>query len=343
MRLLRWILLPVSLIYGVIAEVRNLFYDFKIFNVYKIPIKSIVVGNLSTGGTGKTPHVAFLAEMLQDRLNIVILSRGYGRKTNGFFWVDPNGSSDQFGDEPLSYARKYDPKVKTVVCEKRKLGVLKILQEKPETNMILLDDAYQHRAVKAGLSILLTDFSSPFFFDFMLPTGNLREFAFNKKRADLIIVTKCPDGLDDEQKAIFYEKLNCRPKPVFFSNIVYGSPVAFDGKNSFEPKKILLVSGIANAQPLEEHLKKSYVVEHLSFKDHHDFTQSDIKAIQQKFDTFAHGDTVILTTEKDFVRLVAKKDELKLEQYPWFYLPISIELDNYEGFKTIIDQYVGTV
>jgi tetraacyldisaccharide 4'-kinase len=343
MRALRWILLPFSLIYGIITEIRNLLYDRGLFASYRIPVRSIVVGNISTGGTGKTPHVAFLAELLKDKLNTVILSRGYGRSTKGFLWVDSKGLTEQFGDEPLTYARKFDSKVKIAVCEKRKIGVERILSEEPKTEMILLDDAFQHRAVKGGLNILLTDYSHPYYSDFMLPTGNLREFAVNKKRADLIIVSKCPDELSAEQKAIIYERLNCRPKPVFFSKIVYGVPVAFDDKKWSTPKKILLVSGIANAQPLVEHLRKSCLVQHLSFRDHHDFTVSEIQTIQQKFDTFAHDDGVILTTEKDYVRLVAKTDELKLEHYPWFYLPITIELDNFEGFNTIIDQYVGTV
>jgi tetraacyldisaccharide 4'-kinase len=342
-RILRWILLPASLIYGLITEIRNFLFDKGLLRVYKIPVRSVVVGNLSTGGTGKTPHVAFLADLLKDKLKTVILSRGYGRKTKGFLWVDSNGLSNQFGDEPLFYARKFGVVVKAAVCEKRKIGIEQILSNKPETQLILLDDAFQHRAVKAGLNILLTDYSHPYYNDFMLPTGNLREFAVNKKRADLIIVSKCPDELTEERKAVICEQLNCGHKPVFFSKIVYGSPVSFDSKKWNDPKKVLLISGIANAQPLIEHLKKSHLMEHISFKDHHDFTATDIQAIQQKFDTFADDDGVILTTEKDFVRLVGKSEELKLEQYPWFYLPINIELDNFEGFKTIIDQYVATV
>lgn len=342
MQILRWILLPFSLIYGLITEVRNFLYNIEILKVYKIPVKSIVVGNLSTGGTGKTPHVAFLAEMLKDKLKTVILSRGYGRKTTGFFWVDENGESEQFGDEPLSYKKRFRAEVKVAVCEKRKDGIERILQEQPETSLILLDDAFQHRAVKGGLNILLTEFSRPFFKDFMLPTGNLREFSSNKKRADIIIVTKCHE-LDDRQKAALRVKLGIGSKPVFFSQISYGAPVSFAKNKWSEPKEILLVTGIANAQPLVDHLKKHHRLEHLAFKDHHDFSASDILSIQQKFDTFAHDDAVILTTEKDFVRLQNKMDLLKTEQYPWFYLPISIELDDYEGFKTIIDQYVGTI
>lgn len=343
MLVLRWILFPFSLIFGMITEIRNFLYDKNILASYDIPLRSIVVGNLSTGGTGKTPHVAYLAEMLQDKRNVVILSRGYGRRSKGFYWVDRNGSSEQFGDEPLTYARKFDQKVYTAVCENRKAGVERIIREKPETDVILLDDAFQHRPVKAGLSILLTDYSRPYFADFMLPTGNLRESAKNKNRADMIIVTKCPENMSEKQKSVFYEQLNCRPKPVFFSSVKYGTPVSFDDRQWFEPKKVLLVSGIANPQTLVDHLRKKYEVVHFSFSDHYDFRVKDIQEIQQKFDTFAHGDALILTTEKDFVRLINQSYELKMENYPWFYLPISIELDNGEGFKTIIDQYVGTI
>jgi len=341
MQMLRWLLYPVSLIYGSVTFLRNKLYDWGFFTPYNIPGKSICVGNLSTGGTGKTPHVAYLAALFRDRTDTVILSRGYGRKTSGFLWVSEFSKSFEAGDEPLYYARKFE-NVKVAVCESRVEGVRRIQREHPLTSLIILDDAFQHRAVKTGFSILLTDHSRPFYRDHMLPTGNLREWRIGKKRADCVIVTKCPKDLDLAARNEIKKSLSFAPEKVFFSRIAYGKPVAFTQERATSVN-VLLVTGIANASPLLNHLRQSFHVKHLEYADHYAFTSADIQEIHQKFDTFATEPTIILTTEKDFMRLKDRVKEWKMDQYPWYFQPISIEIDEEEEFKALIDSYVDTV
>lgn len=301
------------------------------------------MGNLSVGGTGKTPHVAWLAEQYSDDFKVVILSRGYGRKTKGFRWVDRDASPQDSGDEPLLYARKFHGKVKVAVCERRVQGVQRILNEFPETNLILLDDAFQHRQIKAGLNILLTDYTNPFYNDFLLPTGSLRERRLNSRRADLIVVTKCPADLNADQRSIVQKKIGSGKKHIFFSSVNYSEPMSLAGKKWSQPKNVLLVTGIANPQPLVNQLSDSYDLVHIRFPDHHDFSSADLQQIHQKFDNFDSPDSVILTTEKDYVRLVGDRAMESVSTYPWYYIPISVEFEDNENFKSIVDQYVGTV
>jgi tetraacyldisaccharide 4'-kinase len=343
MLVLRWILFPFSLLYGLILEVRNFCYNRGWFPVYAIPVKSISVGNLSTGGTGKTPHVHYLADYLKKNNEVCIVSRGYGRSTKGFKWVETASSAHEVGDEPLFYKKSFEAEVLVAVSENRSEAVQRIMNEVPSISLFLLDDAYQHRAVKCGLSILLTEYTKPFFSDQVLPTGNLREFPHNKERADLVIVTKCPEKLSRNEKERFRAQLNMSGKPIFFSQIIYGVPVGFKQEQWLSPEKVLLVTGIANSNPLLKYVSAHARTEHVSFSDHHDFKSSDIEAIHRKFDTFAHKNAVILTTEKDYVRLSQFISKGALEKYPWFYLPISIQIDEEEKFKSIIDQYVGAV
>lgn len=343
MLVLRWILFPFSLLYGLILEVRNFCYNSGWFPVYAIPVKSISVGNLSTGGTGKTPHVHYLADYLKRNNKVCIVSRGYGRSTKGFKWVEWASSAQEVGDEPLFYKRSFKDELVVALGENRSEAVKRVLKEVPSVSLFLLDDAYQHRAVKYGLSILLTEYTKPFFSDQVLPTGNLREFPHNKNRADLVIVTKYPDELSRNEKERFRVRLNMKEKPVFFSKIEYGHPVGFNSEAWDSPEKVLLVTGIANSNPLLKYVSARARTEHVSFSDHHDFKDSDIEAIHRKFDTFAHMNAVILTTEKDYVRLIEFISKGALEKYPWFYLPISIQIDEEEKFKSIIDQYVGAV
>lgn len=342
MRAFRKLLWPFSLIYGFITFLRNKCYDSGLFEVYTIPKKSICVGNLSTGGTGKTPHVAYLAEYFSDKVETTILSRGYGRKTKGFILLDGNQSSLTVGDEPLLYSTIFDKKVHVAVCEKRKEGVEKIQKLFPLNELILLDDAFQHRAVKAGFSILLTDFNSPYSKDFMLPAGNLREWKSGKNRADCVIVSKCPDELSEINKINLANELKVHPEKIFFSKIVYGAIKAF-GKTVQTPKNVLLVSGIANPKPLIEFLSDKFTIENIQFKDHHVFNEQDIQLIHQKFDTFVGAEKIILTTEKDFMRLKDFTRIWNLEDYPWYYQPITVEIDKELQFKSLIDQYVNTI
>ncbi len=339
---LRKFLVPFSFLYGVITFVRNKFFDWGINSTYDIPVKSIIVGNLSVGGTGKTPHVAFLATFLSKTKKTTILSRGYGRKTKGYFQVNPTSTASTVGDEPLQYFTQLAPDVSVVVCASRTEGVQKIISEiQPE--IILLDDAFQHRKVKAGYSILLMDYNKPFYKDCMLPAGDLREYTSGKKRADRLIVTKCPEDLSIDIKKNICLKTGFLDAHVYFSNIVYGNVLNFDNQfvNSFGG--VLLVTGIANPFPLYNHIKETNKVELVTFPDHHAFSVTDIQKIHTKFDLLEDTNAVILTTEKDFMRLKSIVTKNELERYPWCYIPIRISIDREEEFVQEIIHYVNTI
>jgi tetraacyldisaccharide 4'-kinase len=340
---LRLLLLPFSWIYGGIVALRNYLYDIHLFHTFTIPKKSICVGNLSTGGTGKTPHVAYIAEFLKEITSVSILSRGYGRKTTGFILADEKSKSEQIGDEPLFYVKRFSPKVQVAVCEKRSNGVQKIQTFFPDNKVIILDDAFQHRAVEAGLNILLTDYYALFSRDFILPAGNLREQRKNSKRADYIIVTKCPKNISEKEKQRIAKELNFNRAKIYFSTIRYGNIESITNHSLEGVENILLVTGIAYPKPLISKLKNDYNVEVMTFSDHHDFTDRDILAIHQKFDTFASNNKAIVTTEKDYMRLVDRIESEELQEYPWFYQSIDIELDKKETFNNLLLQYVNAI
>ena len=338
---LRKLLFPFSWLFGVITWSRNMFYDLGLLSTWHIPVKSICVGNLSTGGTGKTPHVAFLAENLSRHGKLAILSRGYGRKSKGFILVSQRHTSLEVGDEPLLYRKKFGEDVIVAVSENRKKGIHRLLQTYPDVKLILLDDAFQHRQVRAGLNILLTSYRSPFSADRLLPSGNLREGKSGKKRADLLIVTKCPDA--SVQSTIQWSStLRFDEKKIHFSEFIYRDPISF-GTACHEIKRVLLVTGIADSTPLIEHLEKSIDVTVHSFSDHYVFTSADIQKIHQKFDTFVKEGSAILTTEKDFMRLKEYTKEWNIENYPWFYIPISVELTKESTLFNTINEYVSTI
>lgn len=340
----RVVLFPFGFLYGVITAIRNLLFDYGIKDVFWIPGKSICVGNLSVGGTGKTPHIAYLAELLQDEFKVQILSRGYGRTTKGFFLLNENSTSKTVGDEPLFYYQNFK-KSTVAVCESRKQGI-QTLQSLEKSDVILLDDAFQHRAVKAGLNIILTDYNSPYYNDLMLPAGNLREWQVGRKRADLVLVSKSPTLISQEEKSKIIQKLKFNPENVFFTHIIYADLKPF-GKsliwNKNQYKTILLITGIANPTPLMQHLSQDHRVELISFPDHYDFTLEDIQKIHKKFDTFADENKVIVTTEKDFVRLNDSIFDTEIKRYPWFYQQISVKIDREQTFNTKIQSYVREI
>lgn len=342
MRLFRILLCPFSIIYGLITFLRNKCYDIGIFQVYEIPKKSICVGNLSAGGTGKTPHVAYLANLLCTTTQTSVLSRGYGRKTKGFILVNDKNTSNEVGDEPLFYHSTFKSKLHVAVCEKRKIGIQQIQSLYPQNELIILDDAFQHRAVKVGFNILLTDFNIPFSKDHMLPTGNLREWKSGRSRANCVIVTKCKKQLSQLEKEKWASDLKVDSNTLFFSSIKYDSIVSF-GKQLETPKSVILITGIANPTPLIEFLTGKYKIEHLQFTDHHAFNAQDIQEIHQKFDTFVADNKIILTTEKDYMRLKDLIPENALKNYPWYYLPITVKMDEEEKFNELINQYVRKV
>jgi len=343
MNRLRILLLPIGWLYGAVTSIRNSLYTKGVLSSFTIPKKSIVVGNLSTGGTGKTPLVDYiLNHFTESNIKTSVLSRGYGRKTNGVIIGNSDSTSEQIGDEPLLYQLHHGKNINVVVAEKRKLGVELIQKEFPENELIVLDDAFQHRAVKAGLSVLVTQFNQLYCDDFILPAGNLREFKGGAKRSDVLIISKCPTDLSDKSKQEIIGRLNYPGKHIFFSKINYGELVPFKTDNKTNPKNILLITGIGNPKPLIDHLSRFSKVEHIEFKDHHDFTSSDIELIHEKFGTFASRDKIIVTTEKDFMRLM-KFNEVFDDSYPWFYQPIKIEIDQQQTFNKLLDEYVGKI
>lgn len=329
MRWFEYILIPFSWVYGIVLWIRNVLFDIGLKRSEKVDATIISIGNLSVGGTGKSPHVEWLAERLMSDYHVAILSRGYGRKSKGFVKVLTTSKAPTVGDEALYYKTRFRNTVEVAVCEKRVVGAKRLLAAHPKIDIIILDDAYQHRYLQRDVDILLTDYARPFYRDYVLPAGRLREFRSGKKRADMVVVTKCPHYLKeaDKEKMIAHMKLNAQT-PVYFSSIEYGGMVPFSDGLTFElPEKILLVTGIANPRPLEDYLTKIADVTTLRYKDHHDFTVGEIEHIHNLFDTFAVEHKCIVTTSKDFVRLKNSACEKLMEQYPWFYQEISLQLD----------------
>lgn len=316
-------------------DLRNKLYDSGVKKSYAIPVPSICVGNLSLGGTGKTPMVCHLVDSLEEDLQIQILSRGYGRKTRGYLQLKDGHRAEDVGDEPFMYFNRFAPKIGVHVCEERKFGVEQIL-DSGKTDLIILDDAFQHRKVKAGLNLVLSEYAKPFFRDYVVPTGRLREFRKGIRRADLLVFSKCPEELTSQDKEHYIRKSGIEAEKVFFSRIRYGDLIHFSGPQVEGVTAALLVSGIADPGPLEAELSKQFMVVTMSFRDHHDFSLPDIERILKKFDTFASGAKVIVTTEKDFVRLIGKEFSEVMSKVPWYYQRMDIELDRPKQFLEII-------
>ena len=309
---------------------------------------SICVGNLNVGGTGKTPHVEYLVRLLSESFNVATLSRGYKRKTRGFILADNTSSSLEIGDEPRQYKFKF-PSLTVAVCEDRCAGAHKILEQKPQTECIILDDAFQHRWLKAGLNIMLTDFNNLFTRDYMIPSGTLREFRCGAKRADIIIVTKCPETLSETERKKIAEEINPeKNQHLFFSYIHYGSLVKYDDVdakvdlNTFQ--SALLFSGIANTGPLNNYLlENNYSVHPLHFNDHHQFTSQDLINIRVTFNNIAKNNSVVITTEKDAMRIETPEQRAILKNLPVYFIPIYVEFfpSDKEMFNKIIMNYVA--
>ncbi len=335
----RIILWPFSLIYATITELRNRLYDWQIFTGTKFDLPVINVGNLSVGGTGKTPQIEFLVRLLMPEFKVAVISRGYKRKTKGFQIAGKQSTPEQIGDEPYQIYQKFDGKIIVAVGENREEAIRKVLTNfSPQ--VILLDDAFQHRRIKAGLNILLTPFYRPFFKDFVLPAGNLRECRKNVKRADIVMVTKSPKPFNTNKEDAIKEKITrYKNLPVFFSTIQYDSKI-FNQKEhmlleELKNYEVLLITGIANPEPLYTFLsEKNINFESLKFGDHHHFSEVDIKRINGHFNQMKSPKKLILTTEKDYVRL---QPLLKL---PLYYLPIQTEIKNEQKFNHKILDYV---
>jgi tetraacyldisaccharide 4'-kinase len=329
---LRLILLPFTWIYHLITFCRNKCFDLGIFKSFTPKIPVICIGNLSTGGTGKSPLVKYIAKSLFENNEIAILSRGYKRNTKGFQLVSKTDIASFCGDEPLMYAHSLPPKVHIAVCENRPKGIEQLVDNFPDIQCIILDDAFQHRQVTATFTILVTEYHRPYFKDFVLPAGNLREAKNGAKRADILVVSKCPNQLTESMKADWVEKTHFTNENVFFSNIQYRDWEA-KGKKTERIQSIFLVTGIGNPMPLIKSLKYTYDVTHIRFPDHHSYTREDLLKIHRKFGTFVQAGAILLTTEKDWMRLGSVLLVEELEQYPWYVVPIEITIDREREFK----------
>jgi len=325
------LLYPLSFIYGLIISIRNFMYDSKIFKQHEFEIPIIAVGNITAGGTGKTPHAEYILHLLQKQFNVAFLSRGYKRKTRGFILATPGSTLEQIGDEPVQIKQKM-PEIPVAVCEKRVVGIKKLLDIDPEIDAIVLDDAFQHRSVKANINILLIDYTRQIFNDSLLPAGRLRERQNAKYRANFIIFTKCPTKLQPIEQRIIKTKLDIRPyQNLFFTSIFYGEITPSEKgfnlfANDMRQYKVVLLTGIGNPQPLIDHLSQQVgEIIHLKYADHYSFTTADLKAIKNKYDSIESSEKIIITTEKDLVRLKSVKNAPENFFRDVYYIPIEIK------------------
>ncbi|MFC5411891.1 tetraacyldisaccharide 4'-kinase [Larkinella bovis] len=340
------LLKPLNWLYGGITDIRNRLYDSRVIKALSPAIYTIGVGNLTVGGTGKTPQVDYLVELLKKKVPVATLSRGYGRRTRGFRIATDADTADTLGDEPLLLYRKHgrktadnQPEVVVSVGEKRAEAIPALLQVRPELQAIILDDAFQHRAVQPHLNLLLSDYNRPFYTDEPFPGGRLRERRHGARRADAVVVTKCPDGLDAARQKEIEQQIQryTRPDvPVFFTGLQYGKPHSFSA--SQKPMeglgRVLLVSGIARPAPLESYVKNHFaLVRHLRFADHYRYSATDLERMQQALP----ADGAVLTTEKDFVKLAPLLANTGLDATRFYYLPIEIKfLADEPAFRELV-------
>jgi tetraacyldisaccharide 4'-kinase len=335
MILLRKILFPFAILYGLITSIRNFLFDKEILKSYSFDLPIIAVGNLSVGGTGKTPQIEYLIRLLSGTYKVATLSRGYKRKSKGYILADATSNAEVLGDEPFQFYQKFGS-IQVAVDADRKNGIEQLLSQNTKPEVILLDDAFQHRRVKAGFYIMLTSFGDLYSDDFMLPTGSLREFRSGAKRANVVIVTKCPATLSvEEQNEIKIKLKVAEDQQVYFTTIVYDDCIYSESKilkvSEIKETDKILLAGIAKPEPFFDFLKHKNE-ECLSFSDHHHFTENDILDIKNK-----SINKIIVTTEKDYVRL---KGSIPGEQL--FYLPIKSQfLGGDDTFKKTILNYVG--
>lgn len=341
MILLRKLLLPFAIVYGFVTWIRNYLFDQGVLKSHSFDLPIIAVGNLSVGGTGKTPMIEYLIRLLSDKYTMATVSRGYKRQSEGFILADDRSDAKTIGDEPFQIYQKF-PNIQVAVDADRKNGIERLLSQNKKPEVILLDDAFQHRSVKAGFYILLTAYNDLFADDCMLPTGNLRESRNGAKRADLVVVTKCPTGISEMEQKQIREKLNkytapiryrlglsrrnYTETPIYFTAITYDDLVysaeAVKKVSEIKNAPKLLVAGIAKPKPFFAHLQNENDIV-LTYPDHHDFTPSDIDTILKQA-----GNVPIITTEKDYVRLKGYVPATQL-----FYLPIQT------SFVTAADQF----
>ncbi|BAV95220.1 tetraacyldisaccharide 4'-kinase [Ichthyobacterium seriolicida] len=340
MRILKVLLYPLSKLYDLITFIRNKLYDNEIFKSFNFENPIVIcIGNLNVGGSGKTPHIEYLINILKDDFKIAVLSRGYKRKSKGFVIADKYSTVDDIGDEPLQLYKK-NKNITVAVDANRVRGIKYLKKAFEKLDIVLLDDAFQHRAIRANLNILLTDYSKNYKKDYLMPLGLLRENAKGADRADIIIVSKCPIDISKKEKLDISKELNIkRDQRIYFSSIIYSEFIYNRLSNkkieSLKNQEITLVTGIANPNPLEEFLKEKKInFMHLNYRDHHNFTKRDLEVMREKQNT-------ILTTEKDYMRLL----ELPIQEMDIWYIPIKVNLseNDQNNFNREVFKYINYI
>jgi len=337
MDLLRKILFPFAVLYGLVTSIRNFLFDKGILKSYSFDLPIIAVGNLSVGGTGKTPQIEYLIRLLSDKYKVATLSRGYKRQSEGFVLANENSNALELGDEPFQFYQKFK-NIQVAVDANRKNGIEQLLSNSIKPEVILLDDAFQHRKVKAGFYIMLTSYGDLYCNDFMLPTGNLRESRSGVQRANIVIVTKCPSNLSLKDQNTIKEELNLSLNQSLFFTFIDYDEVVYSGQKTIKVDELkamdkLLLAGIAKPESFFNHLKNEND-ECLTYPDHHHFSESELLEIKKKA-----NNKIIVTTEKDYVRL---KGSIISDQL--YYLPIksSFLSDGDSSFDKIILNYIKT-
>jgi len=344
---IRVLLLPVALLYGLAVGLRSFLYRIGVLRSIRFDLPVISVGNLSVGGAGKSPHIEYLLQWLDQYVQPAVLSRGYGRKTEGFRLVTTLDNAEQVGDEPLQFKKKF-PNIPISVSESRALGVPELVKRNPSIQCVLLDDAFQHLAVTPGLNILLTEYEHPFTRDWLLPSGRLREWRHEYRRADIMIVTKCPPELTREQRDKMHEELDAYPRQrVYFTKYRYGTPYDLlrpDVQVTLDlSTTVLLISAIANSDYLLQYLGGQVQAIHTQeFVDHHYFETADLVELMRRFENLPQKNKIIVTTEKDAMRLALHQDFFWKNNIPIFVLPIEVVFLNEDeaAFQADVKQFL---
>ena len=343
--MMSFLLLPISFVYHIILTIRHKLYDWHLLKSKKFDQPVICVGNLALGGTGKTPHVEYLIDMLSEQYSVCVVSRGYGRRTKGFQLANTTCSAETVGDEPVLYISKHrDVMVAVDENRNRAIELMDTMDRPPE--LYLLDDAFQHRKTKAGFNILLTVYDKLYCDDFLIPTGTLRDVRNAAKRADIIMVSKAPVDLKEEQKAAIIKKLKpLSHQKVFFSSVKYEPLKAvntgIDDLGFEDADAALLFCGIANPKPLIDQVKTQFKqVETLTFRDHHPYTENDVKDILDKAGRLSGNKKIIVTTEKDYARLINSPYLCQFDSVPLYVTPVRVRIHEEEKFNEEILSYV---
>jgi tetraacyldisaccharide 4'-kinase len=343
MKHLRFLFFPFAYLYGGVIALRNFLYSAGILPSKEFNIPVIGIGNLSVGGTGKSPMIEYLVRLLEAEFHLAIISRGYKRHTTGFYIATHQSTSIEVGDEPLQFKKKF-PNTIVSVDENRRHGIEQLLEIYPHLKVVLMDDAFQHRRVEPSINLLLTDYNRMYYHDFLLPVGYLREWRSAKKRADLIIVTKCPDSIRPVEKRIILKKIHSGShQQVFFAHTAYSQPVPVFPSHShligyFNTNEtwgtVVLLTGISSPKALKKYLEtKSTNIIAITYPDHHEYGMVDVNKVVEVYNSIKESNKVIITTEKDAMRLDKKGIIEQLEKLPLFYIPIKMTFEENEKKK----------